>query len=223
MRKTFVLLLFIVCCLARAGAAYAEFTGGSYDGYSSAVSADTAIGGADVTISSRDNQVFMASASSTAILPIQITDATGVITAANDIRIIIPSGLNMTWDASDTTAALGGNAAGKCSTTVSYESSNKILVINVTSNFSAGDILVVSGLSFNNFSAASNAARLGINQYGGQPIQAYDDKYLQIISASDVVFTGGSADGYDYSISADYKLNNNLTFEGLKLDGLNAQ
>ncbi len=88
-----------------------------------------------------------------------VTDDAGVatITAANDLRIRIPAGLSMTWDTTVTTVTLSGTASGKVSTTLgAYEDSNQTLVLNVTSNFAVGDTLTISGLKFNNFTAASS-------------------------------------------------------------------
>ena len=116
------------------------------------------------------------------ISPITVTDdgTTPAITAANDIRIRIPSSFNMTWDTSDTVASISGTASGKVSTTVSYEDSGKTLVINVTSNFTAGESIVVSGLSFKNFSANSAADNLELEVLNNGAVQATDDKTIAI-------------------------------------------
>ena len=66
----------------------------------------------------------------------------------------------MTWDTSDTTAVIGGAAAAKVSSTVSYEDSGKTLVLNVTSNFAAGDQITISDLSYTDFTAISSADNL---------------------------------------------------------------
>ena len=58
---------------------------------------------------------------------------------SDDIRITVPVGFNMSWDSSDTTATIGGGASSKVSTTVSYEDSGRTLVLDVTSDFAAGD------------------------------------------------------------------------------------
>ena len=95
-----------------------------------------------------------------AINTITITDATPAeITAANDIKIKIPAGVNAIWDTADTTAVIGGTASAKVSTTVSYESTT-VLVLNVTSNFTDGEDITVSGLSLIGHTAASGAASL---------------------------------------------------------------
>ena len=212
-----------MCLLA--GVAWAEYTGGSYDGYSSDTSSDADIGGQAVLISSRANQAFMvAPAASQEISPILITDVEGAgITAEDatgDIRIRIPADFNMTWDTSDTTAALGGNAAGKCFASVSFEDSDMTLRVNVSSDFGAGENVVISGLSFTGFSAASSIDHLGLDIYNGDYDYVVDDKAIQIILTSDVLCAGGYADGYDSSTSGDYKFGNNLLIEGLKIEGI---
>ena len=135
-----------------------------------------------LTLSSAANQFFTVDGLTKGISPITVTDdgTTPAITAANDIRIRIPSSFNMTWDTSDTVASISGTASGKVSTTVSYEDSGKTLVINVTSNFTAGESIVVSGLSFKNFSANSAADNLELEVLNNGAVQATDDKTIAI-------------------------------------------
>ena len=137
-------------------------------------------------ISSAGNQLFGIGQAATAISPVTITDATSpTITAANDIRIRIPPGFNMTWNTALTTATIGGGAAGKVSTTVSYENSGQVLVLNVTANFAAGDQITVSGLQFHNFTAASAANNLQLVVSGaGGGTAATDDKTITITTLS---------------------------------------
>ena len=52
------------------------------------------------------------------------------------------------------------SAASKVSTTVSYENSGQVLVLNVTTNFAPGDQITVAGLQFTNFTAVSAASNL---------------------------------------------------------------
>lgn len=110
-----------------------------------------------VTLTSATSQTFVIDDAATSIASTTISDSpsTARFTAANDIRVRIPAGLNLEWDASTTVATLGGSAASKASTTVSYENSNKTLVINVITNFAAGDTIEFSGLKYRNFTAAS--------------------------------------------------------------------
>ena len=118
---------------------------------------------ASPSVSSASSQTFTVGQASTAAAVVTVTDdaITPTITAALDIRIRIPAGFNMTWDTSITTVTLGGTASGKVSTTLlAYEDSNHTLVVNVTSNFVAGDTLTLTGLKFNNFTAASNFTQL---------------------------------------------------------------
>jgi len=151
------------------------------------------------TISSAAGQTFTVGDSATAVSAITVTDDsnTSTITAANNIRIRLPSGFNMSWDTSDITATIGGGASGKVSTTVSYEDSNQTLVVNVTTDFAAGDQITVSDLSFSSFSAASSPDNLELEVKNDGVIQDTDDKTiaiydeLSISSAANQIFNVG--------------------------------
>jgi hypothetical protein len=143
-------------------------------------------------ISSGANQTFTVGDSTTAISPITVTDhgQTPVITAVDDIRIRIPAGFNMDWDIFDTIATITGSAAAKVSTTVSYEDSDKTLVIDVTSDFAASDAITISGLSFTSFSAASSSDYLDLDVNNDATADATDDKTIQIDPAPSLPDTG---------------------------------
>ncbi len=136
------------------------------------------------TLTGAANQVFTVGDPATAMTASTVTDnaTSPTITAANDIRIRIPSGFNMTWNTAITTATITGSAAGKVSTTVSYENSGQILVLNVTSNFAVGDQITVSGLQYNNFTAvsAANNLQLVVSGSAGGGTAATSDKTSQI-------------------------------------------
>jgi hypothetical protein len=143
------------------------------------------------TISSAANQSFEVNQAITAISTITITDGSpATITAANDIRIKIPATFNMTWATSDTTANIAGTdwdhtgaASSGAEVTVTYEDSNKTVVIPVTINFEAGDDITVYGLSFANFSAASSADNLELVTAGvGGATADEDDKTITVVS-----------------------------------------
>ena len=70
------------------------------------------------TISSAASQNFTVGDVDTLVSTITVTDSTvsPSILAADDIRIRIPAALNMTWDATDFTATIGGGAVTKVST-----------------------------------------------------------------------------------------------------------
>ncbi|MEO7713211.1 MAG: hypothetical protein ABIV10_09870 [Gemmatimonadaceae bacterium] len=141
------------------------------------------------TISSAANQTFVAGQAATAMSIVTVTDAaTATITAASDIRIRTPSGFNMTWNTSLTTATIGGGSAARVSTTVSYENAGKTLVLNVTSDFAASGQITVSGLQFTNFTAASAAdfLQLVVTGSGGNS-SATDDKTISISSVAVIV------------------------------------
>jgi hypothetical protein len=130
------------------------------------------------TIVSAANQLFTVNQSSAGISTITITDdaTTAGITAANDIRIAIASSsINMKWLTSDTSAVFGGTASGKVSNPVSYESSGTVLVVPVSTNFSAGDTLTISGLSFSDFTSGNPAVSSGLGLHIGGVADATPD------------------------------------------------
>jgi len=113
-----------------------------------------------------------------------LTVGTGVVTA-NGLRVIIPSDLSMTWDTTKTSITVTGSAAGKVSAsapalTVSYPNSQTMLIPVIT-NFVDGDVIYLSGMQFNNFTAASlDSLRLDITGSG----TIYDvDPYPKMIIA----------------------------------------
>src|SRR5207244_1958420 len=121
------------------------------------------------------------------------------ITATKDIRIRIPATFNMTWNTALTTASITGSGNGKVSRTVSYEDGGKTLVIDVTSNFGAGDRIVVSGLQYMAFTAASAPDYLQLVVSGaGGGTTVRDSRTIQVVaptmaSAGDQVFVVGQA------------------------------
>ncbi len=65
-----------------------------------------------------------------------------------DIRIRIPSAASLEWDTS-ATIAVTGSASSKVGT-ISYESSGTVMLVDVTSAFSASDSITLSGARFAN-------------------------------------------------------------------------
>ena len=141
----------------------------------------TIVAGATANITSAADQIFNVDQTATAISTITVCDASSAtITLTNDIRIRIPSTFNMTWDTSDTTATIGGNASAKVSTTVSYEDSNQTLVLDVTSDFVSGDYITVSDLSFTSFTAVSSADNLEMEVDNLGTVADTDDKTMVV-------------------------------------------
>ena len=151
-------------------------------------------------ILSANDQTFNLGNPPTPIATITVTDgATPAITAANDLRIRIPGGFNMTWDSSDVTAVIGGPAAAKVSNTVGYENVNQTLLVTVNTDFAAGEWITISGLSFANYTANSPADNLELVTDGAAQTEIdRDDKTilvtdLTITSAASQSFTVGDA------------------------------
>src|SRR5437762_818625 len=150
------------------------------------------------TLASAANQVFVVGQAATAMSAITVTDAaTPTITAAQDLRVRIPASFNMTWNTALTTATITGSAASKVSTTVSYEDGGKTIVLNVTTDFSGGNQIIVSGLQYTSFATTSGPDRLQLVVAGvGGATAASDSRTIQILaptmaSAASQVFTVG--------------------------------
>lgn len=147
-----------------------------------------------VTLLSADSQSFLMGAAATNMSPLtiaQVFSSGDGIRAAQDIRVKIPLLLNMTWDTSITTATITGGAAGKVSTTVAYEDSDTTLVLNVTADFVDNDTITVSGLKFNNFTAAGfNFLQVEVDNAGTTADADVLEKYINIVERS-TGFLGG--------------------------------
>lgn len=149
--------------------------------------------GAQVAISSAANQLFHVNDASTTISPITVTDVGGGNIKANrDIRVIIPTGFNMTWDPTVTTATLGGTAAGRCSAAVTYGAGNLTVTINVSSAFLAGEFVVISGLKFTGFTATSALNHLAVDLKNNPGVNATDPRSIQIDPYYNVAITPAS-------------------------------
>lgn len=74
--------------------------------------------------------------------------------------------------------------SSKVSPTVSYEDSNKTLVVNVTSSFAGSETVQISDLKFKNFSAASSADNLELEIANDNTTAAYDDKTITVTAAA---------------------------------------
>jgi hypothetical protein len=186
--------------------------------FSGAISADPGSGGTTSAtagtiyippvFSSAADQNFPGNGPATAMQPITIAArqyANAAISAANGIRLKIPSTFNMIWDSSNTTATLSGPAAGKVATAVSYANSQTV-VLTATSDFSGGDSITVSGLTFMNFSGGSapnpdnlqlevlndgNTQALDTHTIRIQDVTAFDDSYSVITGSTLTVSAPG--------------------------------
>lgn len=111
-------------------------------------------------------------------------------TTGNDIRIAIAtSTVDMRWNTSITAPTFGGTGSGNVAATVSYEDSaagsSSVVVIDVTTAFSANQTLTISGLQFNSFglgflNSAASALRLFKDGITDAASDASDDKTVTI-------------------------------------------
>lgn len=154
-------------------------------------------------ITSEDNQSFTATSSPSATTSKKITiegaSAGTVITAANptgDIRIKIPTALTLTWDTTVTTGlTIGGTASAKVASTVAYETGGTIAVIDVDSDFAAGDTVTIEGLKFGGFTSASDTDSLELVVGGSGAASTAVDRRFKAIN-------GPSLTGSTVSVSA---------------------
>jgi len=146
-----------------------------------------------VSISSASNQLFHVNDASTTAATITVTDITGGNIKSNrDIRIIIPTGFNMTWDATVANVTLGGTAAARCATAVTYAAGNLTVTVNVASTFLAGEFVTISGLKFTNFTATSAASNLTLDLKNNPGVNATDSKTITIGPYYNVAVTPAS-------------------------------
>jgi hypothetical protein len=137
------------------------------------------------SVSSSASKSFVVNSAPMTISPVTVSDSATAasITAANDVRIKIPSGLNLTWNQASTTATITGTASAKVSPAVTYENSGKTLVLNVTSDFVSSDFITVSNLSFNNFTGISGPGYLNLVTAGaGGAVVATDTAPLTVVA-----------------------------------------
>ena len=157
----------------------------------------------ELGLSSASSQSFFVSDLPTAASTFTVSDdaVTPQITALDDIRIRIPAGFNMTWDSAESAVALGGSAAAKVDTQIlAYEDLDHTLVLDVTTDFAAGDTLIVNGVKFANFTAVSAADNLELEVYNDDNPRTLDDKTVTVatpvsptlLSAFDQVFPVGA-------------------------------
>jgi hypothetical protein len=134
------------------------------------------------TISSATNQSFCVGAPAAQIAKIAITDnaLTPVIVAGTDLRVRIPAGFPMVWDVTDATPVLGGSAAARVASSVTFEDAGATLVLDVLTDFAPQDMLTVSGLSFTGFVAAAGPNHLELEAHDDDVVSALDDKTVAI-------------------------------------------
>lgn len=146
------------------------------------------------TITSAANQLFHVNDASTLSSVITVADPAGGNIGANGNRgiyITIPGTLNMTWDTSVPTVTLTGNGAGNCSPTVTYVS-NATVKITVNTAFTAGQQVIISGLQFTSFTAASGPSSLQLSIKSNLQLVATDSRTITIGPYYNVTITPAS-------------------------------
>ncbi len=105
----------------------------------------------------------------------------GAVNAVDDIRIRIPAGFHMKWDASVATVFLGGSAASKVSASVkAYEDGDATVVLDVLTDFFTVDTLTVDGLGFASFTAPSPLDNLELETGNDDLVSDLDEATIEI-------------------------------------------
>jgi hypothetical protein len=169
-----------------------KYYGGAGDGFDMA-EATGGLGGGGVSLASAADQILPRTTNAVAASMLTVT-AVGVpsITAAGDIRIGMPAGITMTWDADVAAPSFGGTAAGKVNAAVAYENGGRTLVVDVSADFLAGDTLTLDGLAFDAIQSFGPAGRLTLDIQNDGITDAVDAKTL-IVRISR---PGGPGDAY---------------------------
>ena len=138
------------------------------------------------TLSSEADQLFQLGAPVSLASKITVTEDANeqTITMGDDIRIRIPGSVDMVWDSSIDTMAEGVSltvtgTGGAVAFPVTFESGDKVAVINVTADFDPGDILEIEGLQFKSFTtstAVPDSLELVVTGAPGDNANATDDK-----------------------------------------------
>jgi len=104
------------------------------------------------------------------------------LTVANDIRIKIPAGLNATFDNSVTIITRNTTGTGVVNTTLmAYEDGNKTAVLNVTTLFTNGSYVDISGLKLSTTNdVSSGSLSVDVDGSGGTASQYTDSSVIAV-------------------------------------------
>lgn len=180
-----------------------RFSGGAYDGWDRCVMTnDVGLGSLQVSLSSGTDQVldWTQEGPALATLTITATDPLDTIVSGVTMHISVP----VTWGCRfDTGAAVtcGGSAQANVGTP-SYSSDGQMLLIPVTTDFTTGETLTLSGLKVVDLQlASSEAIRFELDFTGDEVGDVYDLYTVQVR----VLWPGGSYDGWDQQTTDTYK------------------
>ncbi|MBN1520468.1 MAG: hypothetical protein JW923_10315 [Spirochaetales bacterium] len=149
--------------------------------------------GAAPTLSMSASQTINIAQSNVALNQLTVTQVgAGSITGTGDIRVKLPAGLGLTFNAAITPTYGGAMAARVAST--AYESGNTVLYVNLNTppNVAAGDTLTISGLQVNT-TTAEGSGRLTLSFDSGSNYAVSDDKIITVTDTSAYKWLGGTA------------------------------
>jgi len=157
-----------------------------------------------LTLSSAVPQTFVVGQPPQTSAPITIAEdpSTPTISALKDIRLRIPAAFPMRWDPAATLLTVYGPASFRVASAVAaFEDSGRTVVLDVLSDFAAGDAVTIEGLGFHSFTAPAPQDFLGLEVEADGVASVSDDKTIDIFpdgvptlsSGGDQMFLVGSA------------------------------
>jgi len=165
------------------------------------------------SISSANNLLVDVGTSPVALPDVTVTEGdTGNITVAEDIRIRIPDSLDAVFDTGATvTTSVSGGTQGDAATGATYESGDKVAVIDViTNDFDSGRAVTISGLEFASANSVSSG-RLQLSFDGGSLYPVEDDKVYAFDDLSSKKWYG--------TVDSDWSNANNWDPAGVPVNG----
>ena len=159
-------------------------------------------GAADVTLASAADQTFAWTNKTAALVDVTITatDTGGAITNGVDMTLRVPSAWQCRFDTS-ASVTLGGAASGKIGA-AGYAEGGRWLTLPVTNDFANGDALTISGLKLLDPALCrAGSERLELDYNGDGVTNIVDQRTLTV----EVVWPGGSYDGWNRTLAAGYE------------------
>lgn len=181
------------------------WAGGSYDGWDrNTMAAGAGLGGADVALSSGANQTFAwtndVGVLNTVTVLVTAAGTPAVITNGVTIKLSVPAAWQCRFDAG-ATPSLGGGAQSKVNATATYSGDGRTVHVAVTSDFVNGDTLTIGGLKLVDLALCRAGAQPLELDFDGDGAKDVNDAHPLTVTA---IWAGGSYDGWDMEITAEY-------------------
>jgi hypothetical protein len=195
-----IALLFLAVNIAAGAESDARFFGGDGDGHGGAAleHARSLDGGPQVSLWSASLRTFLWTDADVALEPVSIGawEPLSMVTNGGVLKICVPSNWQCRFDP-DAVIAVGGVAADKIGAP-SFATDGRALLLPVSEDFAAGDVVTVTGLKIVDLHLCRAGTRwLELFFTDGAVADVYDECWLQ----SRVLLFGGSYDHWGTATS----------------------